>query len=324
MINSVSLCNVRVFRREESKFSFGDLCVFCGTNSSGKSSVLKSILLLRQSQGIGEPVRARNGLLRFVGTQVDLGKFATFVSDRRTDKEITIGIAVPHRMAKAQIRFLRSLLSDPTQLREQQQPPEKPPCNLDVRFTFAGTPARGQDVQAASTPGLGHNVTKLLGVLNTATFTLKTPTETLLSWSIYKVADSKQEESSYKIRLPTKYFEQIGGRRIMVVDPSSDPECVELSIVLDGLLPARVIARIHQEKDKQEKDQSEDKERWSVYPLPPQIEAAIESLKRALTNIHYIGPTPRTCQEILCNKFRLAAIDGPCRGIPSISSCDGR
>jgi len=87
VINSVSLRNVRVFRREESNFRFGDLCIFCGTNSSGKSSVLKSLLLLRQSQGIEEPVRAQNGLLRFVGTQVDLGKFETFVSDRRTARQ---------------------------------------------------------------------------------------------------------------------------------------------------------------------------------------------------------------------------------------------
>lgn len=290
MINSVSLRNVRVFRPEESKFPFGDLCVFCGTNSSGKSSVLKSILLLRQSQGIEEPVRARNGLLRFVGTQVDLGKFATFVSDRRTDVEITIGVAVPHSVDKARIRFLRSVLTDPIQSPEEQQPPEKPPCSLDVRFTFAGTSTRGQDSQTAPTPGLGHNVVQLQGVLNTATFTLKTPTETLLSWFVYKASDSKPEEPSYKIRLPGKYFEQIGGRRIMDVDASSDPEFVELSVVLDGLLPDRVIARIHQEKDKQEKVQAEAKERWSTYPLPPEIEASIESLKKALTSIHYMGP----------------------------------
>ncbi len=292
MINSVSLCNVRVFRPEESKFPFGDLCVFCGTNSSGKSSVLKSILLLRQSQGIDEPVRARNGFLRFVGTQVDLGKFATFVSDRRTEVEISIGVAVPHSMNKAQISFLRSILTEPIHSPEAPHPQEKPPCSLDVCFTFAGTSTRGQDSQTASTSGLGHNVVQLQGVLNTATFTLKTPTETLLSWFVYKVSDSKPEEPSYKIRLPGKYFDKIGGHRIMDVDASSEPECVELSVVLDGLLPARVIARMHQEKDKQgqEQAQAEAKERWSSYPLPPQIDSSIESLKKALASIHYMGP----------------------------------
>jgi len=290
VINSVSLRNVRVFRPEESKFLFGDLCVFCGTNSSGKSSVLKSLLLLRQSQGIEEPVRARDGLLRFVGTQVDLGKFATFVSDRRTDVEVAIGIAVPHSMSKTQIRFFRSLQTNPIQSPEEQQPSEKPPCSLYVHFTFTGTSTRGQDSKTVPTPGHGHNVVQPQGILNTATFTLKTPTETLLSWFVFKVSDSKPEEPSYKIRFPKKYFEQIGGHRIMDVDASSDPEYVELSVVLDGLLPARLIARIHQEKDKQEKTQAEAKELWSIYPLPPHIEAPIESLKKALTSIHYMGP----------------------------------
>lgn len=295
MINSVSLRNVRVFRPEESEFLFGDLCVFCGTNSSGKSSVLKSILLLRQSQGIEEPVRARNGLLRFVGTQVDLGKFETFVSDRRTDLEMTIGITVPHSMNKEQISFLRSVLTDPIQSPEKRQPPEKPPCSLNVRFTFVGTSTRGQDSQIAQTRGLGHNVVQLQGMLNTATFTLKTPIETLLSWFVYKTPDSKPEKPSYKIRFPNKYFEKIGGRGIMAVDASPDQEFVELSVVLDGLLPAQLVARLlsekdKQEKDKQEKDQAEVKEHWSNYPLPPGIVASIDSLRKALMSIHYMGP----------------------------------
>jgi hypothetical protein len=288
MISSVSLGNIRVFRGKESNFSFGDLCVFCGTNSSGKSSVLKSILLLRQSQGIDEPVRARNGLLRFVGTQVDLGKFATFVSDRRTDAEITISITVPDPINKDHIRFLRSLLTDSSQSPEEQRIAEKPSCSLDVRFTFAGTPTRFQD--SVSTAGFGQNTAQLQGVLNTAAFTLKTPTETLLTWFVYKADDSRTEGPSYVIRLPNKYFEKVGGRRIMDVDPSSDPECIQLSVVLDGLLPARLFARIHQEKDKQEKVPTDAKDRWNIYPLPPHIDAAIKSLTTALTRIHYLGP----------------------------------
>lgn len=289
MINSVSLRNVRVFR-QESQFPFGDLCVFCGTNSSGKSSVLKSMLLLRQSQGIEEPVRARDGLLRFVGTQVDLGKFATYVSDRRQDAEITIGITVPHHMDKAQIHFLRSVTTPPGQPRAEQQPSERPSCSLDVVFTFVGTPGPAHDSQGAPEAGLGHNIAQLLGVLNTARFTLRTGSETLLPWFVYRVPESKPEESPYKIRLPSKYFEKVGGRQIMDVDPSSDPDFVELSVGLDGLLPDRVIARIHQEEDKHEKPQAEAKERWSIYPLPPQMEACVRSVKAALTSIHYMGP----------------------------------
>jgi len=290
VINSLSLGNVRVFRDKESIFSFGDLCVLCGTNSSGKSSVLKSILLLRQSQGIDEPVRARNGLLRFVGTQVDLGKFATFVSDRRTDAEVTIGIAVPEAIKRDHVRFLRSLLTDSSQSSEEQHTAEKLLCSLDVHFTFVGSPTRFQDSQNVSTAGFGQNVAQLQGILNTATFTLKTPTETLLTWFVYKEADSKKEGPSYMIRLPNKYFEKVGGRRIMDVDPSPDPEFVQLSVVLDGLLPARLYARIHQEKDKQEKVPTESKDRWNIYPLPPHIDAAIKSLTTQLTRIHYLGP----------------------------------
>lgn len=289
MINSVSLRNVRVFRDKESKFNFGDLGVFCGTNSSGKSSVLKSILLLRQSQGIEEPVRARNGVLRFVGTQVDLGKFDTFISDRRTNAEITIGIEVPHRINNGQINFLRSAPIDPLQLPEGRLPPP-PTCSLDVSFTFIGTRAHGHDPQATPAQGSEHNATRLQGILNAAKFALKTPTETLLAWSVYRVPDSKLDDPSYKIRLPATYFEKVGGNQLMDVKPSSDPDSIELAVVLDGILPGQVFAQPHHEKDTEEKARAQARERWNFYPLPPQVESAIESLKKALTSIHYMGP----------------------------------
>ena len=52
MMTQVSLKNVRIFGDELKSFELSPLTVFCGTNSSGKSTILKLLALLRQSHGI--------------------------------------------------------------------------------------------------------------------------------------------------------------------------------------------------------------------------------------------------------------------------------
>src|SRR5438105_9668050 len=76
MIGELRVQNVRLFGGEDPQaFPLAPLTVLTGTNSSGKSTVLKILPLLRQTQGIGEAAITEDGKLRLKGTQVDLGTF---------------------------------------------------------------------------------------------------------------------------------------------------------------------------------------------------------------------------------------------------------
>jgi len=154
---------------------------------------------------------------------------------------------------------------------------------------------------STTTGGQGHN--QLQGVLTEASFSIKTQTDTLLSWSIQKSDDDpKADEPAYTMRLPLKYFEEVGGNRIMEAEPCTDSTQVELTTVLDGLLPASVIARIHKDSCKKEDVATETNARWSIYPLPPQIEDAVDAIKSALRQIHYMGPLRAPARRYYINQ----------------------
>jgi predicted ATPase len=75
MIRELRLENVRLFDSPGTTFTLAPFTVFCGPNSTGKSTLLKSLLLLRQNQAsadVGSP-----GRLRLAGHQVDFGDSQT-------------------------------------------------------------------------------------------------------------------------------------------------------------------------------------------------------------------------------------------------------
>ena len=77
MFNLLTMKNIRMFNNDLGKFNLSPLTVLCGTNGSGKSSIFKTLLLIKQSQ---IPYKSRSGHLRFVGDYVDLGNYDSFVS----------------------------------------------------------------------------------------------------------------------------------------------------------------------------------------------------------------------------------------------------
>ena len=100
MIRSIETKNVRVFDKKLWKFPLRNITVFCGTNSSGKSTLLKTVLLLRQSMGIGENQKSENGRLRFIGSQVDLGSYSSLVSHNQVGRPIIIALSVADKMPR--------------------------------------------------------------------------------------------------------------------------------------------------------------------------------------------------------------------------------
>jgi hypothetical protein len=111
MITEIELENVRIWGGSGWHFSLPPLSVFCGTNNSGKSTILKTLLLLKQSQDIREHGAERQGRLGLVGQQVDLGNYSTLVSHNETHRDILIAITIADKMPFSSYKFL-CLLND--------------------------------------------------------------------------------------------------------------------------------------------------------------------------------------------------------------------
>lgn len=281
MINSIGLKNIRIFRENMTTFSLPELCVFCGTNSSGKSSILKSLLLIVQSQGINESTLSKNGYLRFVGSQVDLGRYSTFVSDRNAKKEISIALNIPFLEQKDNIIILYNLKKKKKpQLKEDYNK-----MNLNVIFTFKPIQTKDELInetheEQQSFKGL---FTQIDGILKTAKFKISKENTSLLEWSV--TLKKQRKEYIYEIHMPKVYFEKVGGQKIMDIETSKDGKNVFSTVALDGLIPSMLLAPIRDKNAKKEKNVS-----IHSFPSPPHIERAFNILKSSLRNIHYIGP----------------------------------
>jgi predicted ATPase len=83
MINRLSLKNFKGFESLDN-LEIKPVTVLCGTNSSGKSSILQSILLLKQTLESQMP----NQLLLLNGRLVHLGPFEEVIFDRESDRRL--------------------------------------------------------------------------------------------------------------------------------------------------------------------------------------------------------------------------------------------
>ncbi|GAH99990.1 unnamed protein product, partial [marine sediment metagenome] len=102
VIKEIEIENVRIFGGKAYSFSLPELTVFCGTNSSGKSTILKSILLLRQSM---------DGL-RFAGPEVDLGDYSSFVSDRNPHRNVSVAITFEDELEPHEYSLMSRAVKD--------------------------------------------------------------------------------------------------------------------------------------------------------------------------------------------------------------------
>ena len=73
MISNISIENARCFSGRQFAVPLKPLTLLCGTNSSGKSTVLKSLLLLKQTHTAGSKYDSLPGLIHFIGPRIDLG-----------------------------------------------------------------------------------------------------------------------------------------------------------------------------------------------------------------------------------------------------------
>ena len=92
MIAGLRLTNARNFIDDDWYFPLAPLVTLCGTNSAGKSTLLKALFLL----GASLDARPRDGLpvLDFGGAGIDVGEFDALVSHNDRSRELGIGVEI--------------------------------------------------------------------------------------------------------------------------------------------------------------------------------------------------------------------------------------
>lgn len=89
MINSWTLKNFKSVS-DKTTLDFAPLTIFAGSNSSGKSTILQSILMIAQT--IQNSVRSKSVILN--GHMVKLGTFDDILSNKSSEKAISVGFTI--------------------------------------------------------------------------------------------------------------------------------------------------------------------------------------------------------------------------------------
>jgi len=91
VLSGIKLNNFRAFT-EPTEVPLKQITLLFGQNSAGKSSIIKSLLLLQQS--FSNRATRRIQPFVFSGDSVDLGSFSSVISNHQTQRKFTMGVTV--------------------------------------------------------------------------------------------------------------------------------------------------------------------------------------------------------------------------------------
>ncbi|MEK8015280.1 MAG: AAA family ATPase [Candidatus Parabeggiatoa sp.] len=276
MITEIELENVRIFGGTGWHFSLPPLSVFCGTNNSGKSTILKTLLLLRQSQDIREHGAERQGRLGLVGQQVDLGNYSSLVSHNETHRDILIAITIVDKMPFSLYRFLCLLNNENDNLSSTLVS-----YRLKSRFIFGISPTSNDEATMISEPV----------ALKKAFYEISINEKNVLSWEVVVSDSGIRNGPKYEMIIPKNLFElvkhKISKQTLLKInqyplfenEQKPSQEKIRFNTSLKGILPFGMSPKKAQ------------KQLIPVeQPLPPIIREATSDLDKALSDIHYLGP----------------------------------
>jgi predicted ATPase len=309
MINEIRLRNVRVFSGKTWKFPLRDLTVFCGTNSAGKSTLLKIVPLLRQTQGVRDSLKSTEARLKFVGSQVDFGNFECFASSDRNESDVEIGLTVS---AVSDPDFLSFFSADAVDKPSVEADAKSGMVSYDVsadfRFDVADShsPTDSRPLSLISGPALSPARGDTASLCE-ARYSVSKDHRELLAWRVFRrpqenvAKDSGPWHAQHLISIPSEYFEKIGAARLMTPD-SKEGHDVSLPVTLRGLLPYSIVAKRSPRKDsKEEGTSNEQKTGW--FPIPPHIDEANQDLARAIVSTRYVGPLRAPARRFYLTRF---------------------
>lgn len=138
---------------EETTLSFAPLTVFAGENSSGKSTMLQSLLLTTQT--VQNPVQARSVILN--GHIVRLGEFDDVVSNSSESGDISVGFQI-----KAQQYFDSGLVESSSMFIGYPSNYSEPPL-ISCHYTFSAQGSEDETDVLQLQPRLERSSLKIVG-----------------------------------------------------------------------------------------------------------------------------------------------------------------
>lgn len=291
MITDIELENVRLFEGQGWRFRLKPITVLCGTNSSGKSTVLKILPLLRQSMGIEESYGPGEGTLRLTGSQVDLGEFGSFVSHGDTTREISIVVSTQDDMPTAAAARLRDFFANGTS--DARTIDNRDSYTLRSQFRFALTsdseplsdttsPPPARKASPASIPSSHPVLTALRQTLTLA----DCPS---IDWEAQLAGFDEDGDALYDLFIPERYFDTVRRLRKTLPDRDARPSYVRITAQLRALTPAWLIARLPPEEPAGT-SAADDHDRFTVEQVPEIIGGPSRNLVADIANTQYIGP----------------------------------
>ncbi|MCY1000637.1 AAA family ATPase [Myxococcus sp. MISCRS1] len=274
MLTRLSLENIRTFRDKEWEFPLKPITILCGTNSAGKSTIIKSLLLLQQSQAVHETDLSSPSKLRFAGPLVDMGSYKSLVSDNDTTKDITISIEFSGTIPGPFIEGLGDV-------KTTENSPH--PYKLNSKFTFTPPPTSRQEQGGEQNTNNGN--------LHTAEFNLFLTPQTSIPWRIEPSGKgSSPTDLTHIIHIPTLVTKQSGIQSIVELGESADKKNNITQVILKGLIPGGMTAQIREPPNNKRTTRPRESSRLVQVPLPSVINRTLYDLRQKLAAIHYIGP----------------------------------
>lgn len=308
MISAIELQNVRIFEGDDWKFNIRPLTLFCGTNSSGKSTILKSLLLLKQSQSTGENYSVTHGKLRLTGNEVDFGDYRLFVSNNNVAQDVTLVIGIddyipssfanklrPYQQQADDREAIDDSIQEQETIESEQPTAKKVPYSLRAAFTFTYKATHGStsdDIPEEDEQHDENGTPVAQVVLQHADYTLSINDSPILEWHVSGVEKNNPTdkrdpiEVDCHIKLPKHILEEWLKDAPFEAQIATDEQgFVEVEAVMRGLIPGILILQL-------KTDDSEDAklERKLVAPLPNIIEIPLMDLRNHLKEIHYLDP----------------------------------
>jgi predicted ATPase len=263
MLEELQLQNVRVFADKLWRFRLRPLTIFCGTNSAGKSTLLKSILALSQTL-VDKPLSSDN-FLHLSGNQVDMGDYSTAISGEDTDLSLGIGITISDRLPRPVIHASFPEVVAPFDMLGQLE--GYLPYDLEARFEF--------------TKGVDNLQPR--GVLSRGVFRLSSLGRQLLEFSVQR-SPHPQGMSVYSLTLPMDFYARHMKEPRQPHFSAVDLATTSVPVILNGVLPQYVLIEIDQSPE------APSQPRYGYEPLPYLISGALRDLQSALGSIQYLGP----------------------------------
>lgn len=295
MITQLALQNIRVFDDDFWEFDLAPLTVLCGANSCGKSTLLKTLQMLRQTMDYRESLGSDDGELRFVGSYVDMGGYTSLVSHREAGRTMGVRIGVESRVSRSGLEDLRRIMGLDGASTGESATTSKARVTYILLAEFLFRPATStreadeDEDRDVARPTQNRPGDELRGQMESATFDLMVRGRPVAHWFVKRAPAGDDYELYVPLPLFRDYRRQL---HIKAAVPKQRTRRKEkyavVPVQMIGLIPVRMSIPL---RVSGEGPGSQPSGKSSVtVPLPGHLSGPCHALLRAVDTVHYLGP----------------------------------